>query len=407
MPVQYENTGAVFTLVETDNINKVPFKGGQYIIVDNGMVYYDPTIGTSIDDRCCLTPQREVDVNDRSKDSNGEWLSDEYYLELCTNPINGDVNIIRDTIDGTDKKEYTIYTYDGKKWIKETGSYNAKNVYLDDDVSLTFPFNSNNTNKFNTKGLSLFDALNKIFAPDVNPTIKQPSVIEKVSINNDIILDYNTNYMINYDLELDPGEYQYGPDTNVDATNYKVVSSDGIVKLTKSGSIPVTNPTKDFYIDFYITHTNGSIPYKFDKKSQYLDGQILAGTISKRLVYKVDKADIICGTFNRIYNEITPDMTLNLNKFCFNENEIEKIVNLEINVGTGEICILIPKDVKILSILNTETGCNMFNAFDTDNIVFPYNDDTLYNAYTYKPANKFTIATTLVITIKKENDEND
>ena len=100
-------------------------------------------------------------------------------------------------------------------------------------------------------------------------------------------------------------------------------------------------------------------------------------------------------------------MTLNLNKFCFNENEIEKIVNLEINVGTGEICILIPKDVKILSILNTETGCNMFNAFDTDNIVFPYNDDTLYNAYTYKPANKFTIATTLVITIKKENDEND
>ena len=110
MPVQYENTGAVFTLVETDNINKVPFKGGQYIIVDNGMVYYDPTIGTSIDDRCCLTPQREVDVNDRSKDSNGEWLSDEYYLGLCTNPINGDVNIIRDTIDGTDKKEYTIYT---------------------------------------------------------------------------------------------------------------------------------------------------------------------------------------------------------------------------------------------------------------------------------------------------------
>ena len=49
----------------------------------------------------------------------------------------------------------------------------------------------------------------------------------------------------------------------------------------------------------------------------------------------------------------------------------------------------------------------MFNAFDIDNDVFPYNDDTSYNAYTYKPANKFTIATTLDITIKKENDEND
>ena len=60
MPVQYENTGAVFTLVETDNINKVPFKGGQYIIVDNGMVYYDPTIGTTLD----ITIKKENDEND-------------------------------------------------------------------------------------------------------------------------------------------------------------------------------------------------------------------------------------------------------------------------------------------------------------------------------------------------------
>ena len=63
MPVIYEDTGAVFELIETDNINKVPFKVGQYIIVDDGMVYYDPTTGSSINDRACLTPKNEVDIN--------------------------------------------------------------------------------------------------------------------------------------------------------------------------------------------------------------------------------------------------------------------------------------------------------------------------------------------------------
>lgn len=395
MPIQYENTGEVFTLVETDNINKVPFKGGQYIIVDDGMVYYDPTIGSSINDRACLTPQREVDVNDRTKDSNGNWLSDDYYLNLCTNPINGDVNIIRTPINGTiDKKEYTIYTYDGKKWVKETGSYNAKNVYLDDDVLF-------DSNESTTKGLSLFDALTKIFAPKSNPIIIQPLIDEKLNITSDTILDYKSNYTIDYNLDLNPGSYEYGPDTDVTATNYRVVSSDGIVKLTKTGSIPILSPTKDCYIDFYITHTNGSVPFKHDKKTKYIEGQILANTISKRILYKVKKSDFMCGTFKRIYNQVTSDVFSNLYKFHFNEDETKKLVHLDIEVGTGEICILISKSTKLISIINNNAGNDITNAFNIENDVSPYDDDTLYAVYTYKPANKFTIPTSLTITMKK------
>lgn len=404
MPIQYENTGAIFTLVETDNINKVPFVRGQYIIVDDGMVYYDPTTGSNINQRVCLTPKREVDVNDRSKDSNGEWLTDDYYLNLCTNPINGDVNIIRTPIDGTkDKKEYTIYTYNDNKWIKETGSYNAKNVYLDENIGLTIPFGNKILNdgysEFDTKGLSVFDALNHIFSPEKEPDIILPSI--KVTFSPNIkFLDYNQSLTLNYSIDFDPGKYEFGPETGVTVTKYTIKDSNNIIKSTKSGSFTINNITKDYYIDVTINYSAGVIPNGNKPNLTFDSKKIVAGTITKRYTFDTLKADLICGTLTTQKDKLVKADLTNTQKVYINDEKLT--FNLQIPAGTAEIYLLLNPERSIESVFNNNTNYDMFNAFkeESDSNMYYYGDTkTLYTAYVYKPANKFTVPVTLTITM--------
>lgn len=403
MPVIYEDTGAVFELIETDNINKVPFKVGQYIIVDDGMVYYDPTTGSSINDRACLTPKNEVDVNDRAKNSAGEWLTDDYYLGLCTNPIDNDVNIIRTLIEGTDKKEYTIYIYNKDKWIKLNQSYNAKNVYLDDNITVTIPLGNDKLNiphEVNTKGLSVFDALNAICGPEIKPEIIEPSI--EVSFDPDIkFLDYGSSNTINYDVKLNPGKYEYGPDTGVTVTKYSIKDSKGITRTSKSNSFDVNNVTDSYYIDFNIEYSEGVDPNS-NLPNKTLPGEnIKAGIITKRFVFESKKADLIFGYLTAMKPTLTKYDIESCNKEYI---EDKKTFDLKVPANTAEIYILKPVKTKILSVINKNTNYDMFNAFHNEtgsNIYYYGNDQGLYSAYVYKPANNFTTPVTLSITIEK------
>ena len=408
MPIQYENTGAIFTLVETDNINKVPFVRGQYIIVDDGMVYYDPTTGSNINQRVCLTPKREVDVNDRGKDSNGNWLTDEYYLNLCTNPIDGDINIIKTLIDGTNnKKEFTIYTYNNGKWIKETGSYNAKNVYLDDNISLTIPFGNKTLTdgyaEFNTKGLSVYDALNNIFAPEKEPDVILPSI--KTTITPDVkFLDYGQSITFNYSIDFDPGKYEFGPETGVTVTKYTIKDSKGIIKSTKSGSFNISNITENYYIDVTVNYSAGNIPNGNKPDVMFDSKKIKAGAITKRYSFNTLKANLICGTLTSQKDKLIKADILNGNKVYIIDETIT--YNLQIPIGTAEIYLLIDSTNHnhIDSVFNNNTNYDMFNAFaeEPGSDMYYYGDtETLYKTYVYKPANKFTAPAKLTITISE------
>lgn len=407
MPIQYENTGAIFTLVETDNINKVPFVKGQYIIVDNGMVYYDPTTGSNINQRVCLTPKREVDVNDREQNSNGEWLTDEYYLNLCTNPIDGDINIIRTPIDGTNgKKEYVIYTYNNNQWIKETGSYNAKNVYLDDNIGLTIPFGNKTLTdgyaEFDVKGLSVFDALNNIFAPEKIPDVTLPSF--KTTITPEIdFLDYNQSLSLNYNIEFDPGKYEFGPDTRVNVTRYTIKDSNNLIKSTSSGTFTTEHVTEDYFIDVTVDYSNGTIPNGNKHDLTFESKRIEAGTLTKRYYFNTYKADVVCGTLTEQKDGLAKEDLLNATKMYFNENNIT--CDVRIPAGTAEIYLLKRPTKRIKSVINRNTNYNMFDAFrqaPENDIAIYDNDNQLYSAYIYKPANKFTVDVILTISIDLE-----
>lgn len=414
MATQYTNTGKIFKIIETDDINKISYSGGQYIILDDGMVYYDPTFGTSLKDRVCITPKQEVDINDRGKDSTGQWLSDEYYLSLCTNPIDEDINIIRTQIDGTNKKEYVIYIYNNGKWHKMNESYNAKNVYLDEDIPLTIDFGDkqliNGQSKFNTKGLSVYDALSNIFGPESEPKITQPSIELTVNPPSG---EYEIGSVIdiNYTLNLNPGKYEFGPDTNVSPTRYRVISKDGIVYYNKTDVFHnVTINDSNYYIDVFIDHIAGDIPNTNKQGGTFPEGQIKAGTIYKRFdVYSGYKNNIYYGCLDqtildndKIKDDFDFDIIKTLNTDHFSNDEESKSIELIVPINTRSVIFAIDTDIcSVDTISNKETNYNMLSAFypagTCDNLT-----NGNYYLYAYCPANPYSKETKLVINYSKK-----
>ena len=273
------NTGKKLKLIETDDINKVPFEEGQYIIVEGGMVYYDPTSGHSLEDRLCLTPKYEIDIYERTNNK-----SDEYYLSLQTKPIIGDLVIIKDLIPNTTKYTYTLYVYNDNEedtntteWCKLTGSYTTDNIFFDKDITITLPLEGidlvNGRKTIPSTGKNINEVMDTIFSPDKNPTITQPSMI--LSFPQGGTYEIGTSITPTYELNLDPGKYEYGPETGVVANSYKVISSSNVTKNTKTGSfstITVSEST-DFYINASIIHSSGVIPLTV-KEEEYITGKI-------------------------------------------------------------------------------------------------------------------------------------
>lgn len=129
-------------LVETTNVNNVNFYPGQYIIVkndDSGNVYFDPTTGHSLNDRIHLNPKQEIDIY--VKDENQSF---NYYLGLQTKPKDGDLCIIKEPIDESDKYLNHIFIYNDNpedtnenEWCELTGNYTSSDVYFDKNINIT------------------------------------------------------------------------------------------------------------------------------------------------------------------------------------------------------------------------------------------------------------------------------
>ncbi len=405
------NTGKKLKLIETDDINKVPFEEGQYIIVDDGMVYYDPTIGSSITDRMCLTPKQEVDVYVRSNN-----LTDEYYLSLQTKPHNGDLVVIKDLIEGTRNYIYSIYLYNdneedtnSSEWVKLTGSYSADNVYFDKDIVITTEIPGieleNGRKVINAVGKNVTEIFDAIFAPEKNPTITQPSI--EISFPEAGAYELGTIITPTYDLNLNPGSYQFGPETEVIANSYKAVSSSNVTKSGKSGSFSqlTVNVGTNFYITATISHSSGTIP-KTAKGDEFISGQIKAGTIQK-------VSPAITGYVEGLYfgtdstkaltsNNVTSAYIRNLNKTRkgYENTDVDMIVP----VGTKSIILACPEDsAGISKVFNHTANCDMAEAFGTPFRIKVNGNSTsssyakYYNVWIYTPAEPYEIAAKLTI----------
>lgn len=100
----------------------------------------------------------------------------------------GDTAIVKTAIyvDADDasknKYSYTGYVFNGDDWAAMDGNYNAKNVYFDDDMTVTQSFgkytvSSSVPNKtINSKGMSLYELLMDAYSESKNPTKTAPKV---------------------------------------------------------------------------------------------------------------------------------------------------------------------------------------------------------------------------------------
>lgn len=133
MPFIDTNTGEVLQIIETNKVNEIPYKAGQYIITDDGYIYYDSSIGSNIEDRLCLTLKQNIKQYFRHNNN-----LDDDYLSKQTNPRVGDIVIIKDEIE-TDRYNSTIYIYNENSenvfgWYKLTDAQLMSNVYNEKDI---------------------------------------------------------------------------------------------------------------------------------------------------------------------------------------------------------------------------------------------------------------------------------
>lgn len=146
-------------------------------------------------------------------------------------PKEGDVFVVTTLVEGV-TYEMSSYWYDGGKWVAITGNVDANKVIMRDNIMMAGNYTQvgnktkaqNGTAEFSTKGMSVAAILTDIFSKRLQPTITaQPSVggfnltgAKAVEAGTKIASAAYTAGTLN------PGTYQYGPETGVVASNWVV-----------------------------------------------------------------------------------------------------------------------------------------------------------------------------------------
>lgn len=143
---------------------------------------------------------------------------------LATNPFKGDFGIVKEKLSPEGKYQYTAYIYDGENWAAMDGNYDAENVYLQKDLTITAPIGvqtipSSGSKTLATTGKNLKQVLDMIVASEKNPSTTQPSV----TLNSSNIgeKEVGTNIAIAYSFATNPGSYTYGSATGVTFSGYE------------------------------------------------------------------------------------------------------------------------------------------------------------------------------------------
>lgn len=182
----------------------------------------------------------------------------------------GDMAVVVRVIGDTDKKSYTSYVCNGENWDAMDGNYSADNVYLPNDITMAGNYTAvgnlskaqNGTATFETKGLSVTKALEKIFTKTLQPSITaQPAV--SLSTPQNTSYEVGTTVTPTFNASLSAGSYTYGPATGVVATAWEVknnLSTPETVKAASGSFEPVTvTDSTNYVITATATHGEGAV----------------------------------------------------------------------------------------------------------------------------------------------------
>lgn len=175
----------------------------------------------------------------------------------------GDIAIVKVLI-AADKYSYTAYVYNGNEWAAMDGNYNAKNVYFDKDLTITAnigvqEIDETGSKILDTTGKNLAQVFDMLLAARKLPERILPTVV----VNSSESKSYEVGSSIapSYTATLEPGNYTYGPDTNITASGW-TAELNGVTINNNTGtfdSIMVTDNT-NLKIAVTATYEDGAAP---------------------------------------------------------------------------------------------------------------------------------------------------
>ena len=199
------------------------------------------------------------------------------------NGINtGDIGIVITTIaDG--KNEYTAYVWNSvtNNWQAMDGNYNADNVILDYDLTITKDIGvqtlgSNSYKILNTTGKSVSQVLNMIVAKEEPPSIvTQPKVTTSIgngdsstpSSSTAIAVEGGTTIVPKWSASFNAGAYKYGPPTGITQTAWDIKGYIGSTAVSDHTS------TSSFGTFSGVILKAGQ-SYKVNAKATYIEGPL-------------------------------------------------------------------------------------------------------------------------------------
>lgn len=210
-----------------------------------------------------------------------------------------------------------------------------------------------------SNGDSLLDVLLNAFATDSNPSITQPSV--NISSSSFKAYEVGTNVTPTYTATLNPGSYQYGPETGITATSWNVVdnAAEPNTLTAASGSFPqmqVVDGTS-YSITATASYGTGTVP-NTALGQEYADGQIKAGS-------KSATKGTISGYRNGFYGTTTSQSS-----GTFESNDIRALTatnkavtagtvwNISIPVGTRSVIFAYPATIRDATSVLDANGLN-------------------------------------------------
>lgn len=172
--------------------------------------------------------------------------------------------------DGVSKTSCTSYVYGASGWEAMDGNYSADNVFLASDITMAGNYSQvgnltktqNGTATFPTKGLSVAEALQKIFTKTLQPSITgNPAV--SISAPNNKAYEVGETVTPTYSCSLSAGSYTYGPATGITASAWEVKDnlSTPNTATTATGSFPAITVTDNtnYKITATATHGEGAV----------------------------------------------------------------------------------------------------------------------------------------------------
>lgn len=309
-------------------------------------------------------------------------------------------------------------------WKRITFAYEAEDVYMTNDLTITANVGVQTIDKtgsktLDTKGKNIKQVFDMLFAEEKDPTVTNPSIsaltLKHNGNNAATKYEVGTTIIPSYSATFNAGSYSYGPATGCTVSTWHVDDS-----LTGTGHTELATNSGSF--DNFVI-TDGQI-YKITATADYTAGttpvtnlgnnaaskKINAGTTAEKTSNTITgyREGFFYGRSTSALSagDITSTIIRSLSKTGAAYAKGNKTYTVP--VGAATIILACPSNkTGVTKILNTTVNADMTEAFGSPTVVTVAGADgdtssayaTTYNVWTYTPAEAYGSTASLTITL--------